>query len=638
MLDIPCFVEEDMKNIIVGTSGHIDHGKTTLVKALTGRDTDTLEEEKKRGISINLGFTYFDLPNGDRVGIVDVPGHERFIKNMLAGASGIDLVLLVIAADEGVMPQTIEHVDILTYMNITKGIIVLTKCDMVEDEFIELVKEDVHEKLIGTFLEDADIVEVDSVSKRGIDKLIDLIQKTTSDIEEKNETSPARLNIDRVFSVKGFGTVVTGTLLEGIVNLDDELELYPSRTKVKVRNIQVHGQNEKRAFAGQRTAINISNVKKDDVSRGDVLAKPGTLEESMMIDVKIKMTNHTEYTIKHWSRLRLFHGTREIFCRAVPLESDEIKTGEEGFAQLRLEEKIICKKGDKFVLRSYSPVDTIGGGVIIDTASKKHKIHDEDLLEVLKIKEQGELKDIIEEYIRQNSDFYPDIKDIMAYSGEHREDIEAKLRELIEEKKIIKLSQSYIHVQHYEHLKERAKNILGEYHRDNKLKHGMQKEELRSKLDQKLKTKDIDLLLRLMVDENTIKEDKNTMSLNEFEVKLTPEQKKIKSEIENTLLKSGLTQLYTISEIASLGKNHKAVLETIIDDEVILLDNQYIIHRKDYDRAKEILVDYLKENQEITLGEYRDLVNSSRKNCMIILEFFDKENLTRRVENKRVLV
>ena len=397
-----------MKNVVIGTAGHIDHGKTTLIKALTGRETDTLDEEKKRGISINLGFTYFDLPNNRRAGIVDVPGHEKFIKNMLAGASGIDIVLLVVAADEGVMPQTVEHLDILSFLNIKNGIVVLTKSDTVDDEFRELVKEDICEKIKGTFLEDAEIIEVDSISKRGIDTLIEKIDKTTSisslilsifsidkmsdDIEDKNENSPARLNIDRVFSIKGFGTVITGTLIEGKISIEDDLVIYPQVLKTKIRSIQVHGENKDTAYAGQRTAINISNVKVDDIKRGDVLAAPNSLEESMMLDVKLSLVNHLDKGLKHWDRLRLYHGTREILCRAVPLDKELIESGESGYVQLRLEESIVSKKGDTFVVRRYSPMETIGGGVIIDPSPKKHKKFDEKVIEALKIKEKRRTK------------------------------------------------------------------------------------------------------------------------------------------------------------------------------------------------------------------------------------------------------
>lgn len=340
-----------MKNIIIGTAGHIDHGKTTLIKALTGRDTDTLKEEKQRGISINLGFTYFDLPSNKRAGIVDVPGHEKFIKNMLAGSSGIDIVLLVVACDEGVMPQTIEHLDILNFLDIKNGIIVLTKCQKVDEDFKELVKEDIREKLEGTFLDNVDIIEVDSISGYGIDKLINKIDDISNAIESKNEYSPSRLNIDRVFSAKGFGTIITGTLLEGKIKINDELLIYPKGIKAKIRGIQVHGENVEVAYAGQRTAINISNVKVEEIERGDVLADINSLEESKMLDVKISLVKHTSRELKHWDRLKLYHGTKETLCRAVPLDKDYIKKNESAYVQLRLEEGIVVKKGDKFVDR-----------------------------------------------------------------------------------------------------------------------------------------------------------------------------------------------------------------------------------------------------------------------------------------------
>ena len=389
-----------MKNVILGTAGHIDHGKTTLIKALTGRETDNLKEEKQRGISINLGFTYFDLPSKKRVGIVDVPGHEKFIKNMLAGACGIDIVLLVVAADEGVMPQTVEHLDILNYLGVKKGIIVLTKCDLVDEDFISLVKDEVKEKTKGLFIENAPIVEVDSVSGRGLEELVKKIDEISEDIEEKKIDAPARMSIDRVFSLKGFGTIVTGTLIEGKISIDDEMTIYPSEKKVKVRNLQVHGCDVKTAYAGQRTAINLSNIKVSEIQRGDVIAETGSVEESMMIDVNISLVEHCKKSLKHWDRIRVFHGTKQILCRIVPLNEDEIPYGESGYAQLRLEEKIVAKKVDRFIIRSYSPMDTIGGGIIIDTAPKKHKIYDESVIETLKIKEKGELKDIIEEYLK----------------------------------------------------------------------------------------------------------------------------------------------------------------------------------------------------------------------------------------------
>lgn len=626
-----------MKNIVIGTAGHIDHGKTTLIKALTGRETDTLAEEKKRGISINLGFTYFDLPSNKRAGIVDVPGHEKFIKNMLAGASGLDMVLFVVSADEGVMPQTVEHLDILSFLNIKNGIIVLTKCDTVDDEFIELVKEDIKEKVKGTFLEDVDIIEVDSVSKRGIEKLINKIDYISNEIEESNENSPARLNIDRVFSVKGFGTVITGTLIEGKISIEDELEIYPKELKTKIRSIQVHGETVNTAYAGQRTAINISNVKVDEIQRGDVLASKNSLEDVMMIDVKISLVNHSDKTLKHWDRLRLYHGTKEILCRAVPIDKEIIETGESGYVQLRLEEKIVVKKGDAFVVRCYSPMETIGGGIVIDTAPKKHKRFDENVIKALKVKEKGELKDILEEYLKRGINFYPTKKEIMAYSGDSEENINNALEKLIKEEKIVLINNIFMHISQYRLLEENSIKLLTDYHKKHRLKKGILKEEFRSKIESKFKTKEIDILIAKLNNEKKIKLEENLVSLYEFKVVLNDRQKEIKNKISNILQKNAMDSLLTIGELCKGDHYYQEVVESMIGYDIEKLDDTYIMDKQMYLKAKEDLIEYLKVNNEITLGEYRDLVNSSRKNCMIILENFDRNKITKRNDNKRIL-
>lgn len=626
-----------MKNIVIGTAGHIDHGKTTLIKALTGRDTDTLAEEKKRGISINLGFTYFDLPSKKRAGIVDVPGHEKFIKNMLAGASGLDMVLLVVAADEGVMPQTVEHLDILSFLDTQKGIIVLTKCDTVENEFIELVKEDILDKVKGTFLENTEIIEVDSVSKKGINELINKIDEISGEIDGNNENSPARLNIDRVFSVKGFGTVVTGTLIEGMINIDDELQIYPKQINTKIRSIQVHGESVDTAYAGQRTAINISNIKVEDIQRGDVLAAKNSLEEAMMIDVKISLVNHGGKTLKHWDRLRLYHGTREILCRAVPLDKDVIDSGESGFVQLRLEESIVAKKGDKFVVRYYSPMETIGGGIIIDTAPKKHKRFDEKVIEALKIKEKGELEDILEEYLKRNLNNYPSKKDIMSYSGENEQNVNIALEKLINRNKITLINNMYMHNNQYENLKEESIKLLEQYHKKHRLRKGILKEEFRSRLENKFKSKEMDILIDKFSKEKILKVNENLVSIYDFRVEFNNKQKEIKDNIKSVLDKNGIETLLTIDDICNKNMYYEEVLEAMIGSDIEQLDEKYVISNDLYNKLKSEIIEYLKENTEITLGEYRDLLNSSRKNCMIILENFDRQKITKREDNKRIL-
>ena len=626
-----------MKNVILGTAGHIDHGKTTLIKALTGRETDNLKEEKQRGISINLGFTYFDLPSKKRVGIVDVPGHEKFIKNMLAGACGIDIVLLVIAADEGVMPQTIEHLDILNYLDVKKGIIVLTKCDLVDEEFIELVKDDVREKTRGLFIEGAPIVEVDSVSRRGLDELVQKIDEISEDIEEKKTDAPSRMSIDRVFSLKGFGTIVTGTLIEGKISVDDEMTIYPSEKKVKVRNLQVHGCDVKTAYAGQRTAINLSNIKVSEIQRGDVIAQTGSVEESMMIDVNISLVEHCKKSLKHWDRIRVFHGTKQILCRIVPLNEDEIQYGESGYAQLRLEEKIVAKKGDRFIIRSYSPMDTIGGGVIIDTAPKKHKIYDESVIEALKIKEKGELKDILEEYLKLNLSNYITLKELVSYTGEKEEYVKEGLNALIDENKVFCVNKYYLHISHYQKLKERVIDILTKYHKQYRLRNGILKEELRSKVDNSLKVKDMDVILNKMAEEKDIKVQDNLVSNYDFEVKFNQKQLSIKKEIEDKSRKNGLNSLMTKDDICNKNKFYEEVLEALTGETIQKLDDAYYIDKKVYENVKKDLLEYLNKNKEITVAQFRDITKSNRKISIVMLEHFDRNRITKRVEDKRIL-
>lgn len=626
-----------MKNVILGTAGHIDHGKTTLIKALTGRETDNLKEEKQRGISINLGFTYFDLPSKKRVGIVDVPGHEKFIKNMLAGACGIDIVLLVVAADEGVMPQTVEHLDILNYLGVKKGIIVLTKCDLVDEDFISLVKDEVKEKTKGLFIEKAPIVEVDSVSGRGLEELVKKIDEISEDIEEKKIDAPARMSIDRVFSLKGFGTIVTGTLIEGKISIDDEMTIYPSEKKVKVRNLQVHGCDVKTAYAGQRTAINLSNIKVSEIQRGDVIAETGSVEESMMIDVNISLVEHCKKSLKHWDRIRVFHGTKQILCRIVPLNEDEIPYGESGYAQLRLEEKIVAKKVDRFIIRSYSPMDTIGGGIIIDTAPKKHKIYDESVIETLKIKEKGELKDIIEEYLKLNLSNYITLKDLISYTGDKEEYVKEGLDVLIKENKVIPVNKYYLHISHYNKLKDKTMDILNKYHKQYRLRKGILKEELRSRVDSKLKVKDMDIILNKMAEDKQIKVRDNLVSNYEFEVVFNQKQLSIKKEIENITRKNKLSCLVTKDEICNKNKFYEEVLEALIGDTIQKLDDTYYVDKDIYENMKNELINYLKQNNQITVAQFRDITNSNRKTSIAILEHFDRNRITKRIDDKRVL-
>ena len=447
-------------NVIIGTAGHIDHGKTTLIKALSGIETDTTQEEKDRGMSINLGFAYFDLPSGKRCGVVDVPGHEKFIKNMLAGVSGINLVLLLVDSREGIMPQTKEHIDILTLLGIENYIIVMTKIDLVEEEYRELVKEDIREFIAGTVLENSPIIEVDSISKKGLDSLLETIDKKTEDIEAKNIEKNARLNIDRSFQVKGFGTVVTGTLTEGVVNVGDELVIYPKGIKTKVRNIQVHAKDVEKAYAGQRTAINLANTKFDDVKRGDTLATADSLTKTYMLDSEIKLINDERANLELWDRVRVYIGTEEVMARVVPLGTDLLKAGESSFAQLRLEDEIAVKNYDKFIIRTYSPMITIGGGVILDASPKKHSRFNEEILEKLKVQLEGNTSDLIANYILSHNNYLVSKDSIVKDLQLPEEEIVESIAQLIETATVYETKLGYIHKKKYEEVLEKLKKLL----------------------------------------------------------------------------------------------------------------------------------------------------------------------------------
>ncbi len=336
-----------MENVIIGTAGHIDHGKTTLIKALTNRDTDRLKEEKKRGISIELGFSYFDLPSNKRAGIIDVPGHEKFVKHMLAGVGGMDVVMLVVAADEGVMPQTIEHLDILSLLDVKKGVIVVTKKSMVDQEFLELVLEDIKEAVKGSFMEGSKLIAVDSINKDGIDDLIKEIDRLSTEVKKDKNTKPVRLPIDRVFTIKGFGTVITGTLLEGTVRVDDQLELLPQHQEVRVRNIQTYGEDSKTAYSGQRVAINLSNVKKDEIERGNVLAAKASMETTMMIDGKLRVLKNYKRILENRTRVRVYNDSNESIARLTLLDREEQKLRKSYMCKFALKMRLQSKKVTK---------------------------------------------------------------------------------------------------------------------------------------------------------------------------------------------------------------------------------------------------------------------------------------------------
>ena len=621
-------------NVIIGTAGHIDHGKTTLIKALSGIETDTTQEEKDRGMSINLGFAYFDLPSGKRCGVVDVPGHEKFIKNMLAGVSGINLVLLLVDSREGIMPQTKEHIDILTLLGIENYIIVMTKIDLIEEEYRELVKEDIREFIAGTVLENSPIIEVDSISKKGLDNLLETIDKKTEDIEAKNVEKNARLNIDRSFQVKGFGTVVTGTLTEGVVNVGDELVIYPKGIKTKVRNIQVHAKDVDKAYAGQRTAINLANIKFDDVKRGDTLATADSLTNTYMLDSEIKLINDERANLELWDRVRVYIGTEEVMARVVPLGTDLLKAGESSFAQLRLEDEIAVKNYDKFIIRTYSPMITIGGGVILDASPNKHRRFNEEILEKLKVQLEGNSTDLIANYLLSHNNYLVSKDSIVKDLQLPENEVVESIAQLVETATAYETKLGYIHKKKYEEVLEKLKKLLVEYHNKFKLKVGIPKIEVLSKF--KLSQKETLELLDLFIENNEIRLEGNLIAEKDFVVNYDKKQLAEKERIEKVLLEGGFTPP-TIKDLTNGEKPRVEILESLIDNTIVRLDADLVLHANVLKEAIQKVENHFSANEQMGLAEFRDISGSSRKYSMAILEYLDKLGITRRVENYRVL-
>lgn len=623
-----------MKHIIVGTAGHIDHGKTTLIKALTGVNTDRLDEEQKRGISIELGFSHFDLSEEERIGIIDVPGHEKFLKNMLAGVAGMDMVMLIVSADEGVMPQTREHLDILDMIGQKKGMVVITKIDNVEEDFLMLVEDDIRESIKGTFLEDAPFVMVDSISKKGFDKLIETIKTLSEEVEGRNENAPARMFIDRLFTVKGFGSVVTGTLVEGTVNMDDEMLLYPDETRVKVRGIQVHGKQAGTAYAGQRVAINVAGIDKEKIEKGDTLAAIGTMTPTMMIDCKVKILPVASKDVEHWDRIRLYHGAREILGRIVPLEGKTIPRGEESYVQIRLEENFACKAGDRIILRAYSPMETIGGGLILDANPGKHSHADENLIEAFRVKEAGEPKDIVESYLMQSADFV-DNKEIIEKLSVSEKDLTDIKNTLQQEGKILSMGNHLIHIKNMENLANKAVELIDAYHGQNALKKGISREEFKSRMKITLKTKEYDIFIEHLTKMKPIVEDRAILKREDFEIKYSPEQEKIKTEILDRLKKEGLEPSLLKDYIDSPAK--QTVMDGLLEqDLVVRVSDELIYDKKAIEKLTEEVKQILKDQNEIAMNDIRDRYNLSRKFSIALLEYYDRIKVTRRVGDKRV--
>ena len=635
-----------MKNIIVGTAGHIDHGKTTLIKALTGRNTDRWEEEQRRGITIDLGFTYFDLKNGDRVGIIDVPGHEKFINNMVAGVVGMDLVLLVVAADEGIMPQTREHMDILGLLGIEKSILVINKCDLVDEEWLELVEEEIQEELEGTFLEGAPVVKVSAATGQGLDELTDTIQQLMSDevVAKDTQTIP-RLPIDRAFTLSGFGTIITGTLISGTITREDVLEMYPIGKECKIRNIQVHGQNQDKCYAGQRVAINLSNVKKKEIRRGCVLAPKNSMKNTDLLDVKLTVLEDSMRILTNHERLHLYTGTSEILCRAVLLDKEQIGPGEEGLVQLRLEEEIAVKRGDRFVVRFYSPMETIGGGIVLEPNPVRKKRFDAQAIEELKKKESGSLGDVMELQIKEHGDTMITLAELAKVMAHSVDELKEYLEELEESGTIFVFpmkKDTYLWHRDSEFaVRQNIEETLQKYHSEHPYRYGMKKAEIHNTFLKKIKPNIFDAYIERMTEENVYGRREEYLSLPGYEVPKDAMYLQTEKLIEDTFEKAGY-DFVRFSEI-DFGKIPRQTAEDVvlmmIDEGKVLRINEEMFTMKHLmDEAKEKIQNHLKEENLITIAQVRDMFSTSRKSAKPILEYMDSIKVTKKTggESERV--
>ena len=635
-----------MKNIIIGTAGHIDHGKTTLIKALTGRNTDRWEEEQRRGITIDLGFTYFDLKNGDRVGIIDVPGHERFINNMVAGVVGMDLVMLVVAADEGIMPQTREHMDILGQLGIEKSILVLNKVDLVDEEWLELVEEEIREELDGTFLEGSPIAKVSAATGQGILELIEIIEKLTAEeVEQKDVNTIPRLPIDRVFSLSGFGTIITGTLLAGTIAKEDTLLAYPIGKECKIRSIPVHGQDVDKCYAGQRVAINLSNIKKSELCRGCVLAPVNNMKNTTLLDVRMNIIPSSKRVLTNQSRLHLFTGTSEILCRAVLLDKDEIGPGETGLVQLRLEEEIALRRGDKFVVRFYSPMETIGGGVVLEPNPKRKKRFNPEAIEELKRKESGSSEDVIEMHVKAHAETMITINELAKLTALSIEEVTEDVASL-KSQGIVKVfsmkKDTYVwHTVHEQQIRQELIKVVREYHEKYPYRYGMKKAEVHMTYMKKVKLNVFDSYMDLLEREQVLSRYQEYLKLPEFEVKNDDIYEKVQKTVEKVFQKAQF-DFVRFSEISFAGIEQEVVEDILL----LLMDEEYVVKIAEdiytlktiIDQAKEVIIARLQENPLITIAEVRDLLGTSRKSAKPILEYMDSIKVTKKngTESERV--
>jgi selenocysteine-specific elongation factor len=611
---------------IVGTAGHVDHGKTELVKALTGVDTDRWEEEKRRGLTIDLGFAPLDLPESGRVGLIDVPGHQDFLRNMLAGMGGVDVAVLVVAADEGVMPQTKEHFNIVRFFGVRKMVVAVTKCDLVEDEIAELVGMDIRAMLEASRFEKSPLVKVSSTKRTGLDELKHEIDSAVMSLPEKDYTKPARLPVDRVFVLKGVGTVVTGTLVSGKVSQGSEVAIYPKGIRTRIRQIHVHNEKKDEGLAGNRVALNLTGVSKDDIERGDLICAPGCVEPSVMFDARLEV-GHDSLPLKDWTRVKIYIGTGELLARVAILGRKEIEPGNIGYVQLRLEQKSVASFGDRFVARSYSPMAIIGGGVILDSNPRKHRRSDEVAINILEARASGDAGKIVSAHLNMGSvDIAALKRSIDVNDKEFTNAIEAAIREGRAEK----LGGAIFDKSYLTKTRSNIYAILEEYHKENPLKTGLSKEELRVRL--KMAQQTFDEFLSKSGDIEIVGD---RVKLRKMKLEMTQGQEKERNKIEKIFLDAVFSPP---SKDEVVSKGSRQLFYSLIDSGVLVKVSQDILIHKDVlENGKADIERAVKQKGPLKLTEIKDILKTTRKFAVPIAEYFDRIGFTKREGDLRIL-
>ncbi len=633
----------NMRHVIVGTAGHIDHGKSALIRALTGVDPDRLKEEKQRGITIDLGFAHLELDDV-QVGFVDVPGHEKFVKNMLAGVGGIDFVLLVVAADESIMPQTREHFDICRLLGVRSGIVVINKADLVDSEMIELVQDEILETTEGSFLEDAEIIPVSSKTGEGLDRLKKAIHDMALSVPLRPSNRLLRLPIDRSFSIRGFGTVVTGTLTSGGIHKDEEVELIPGGLTARIRGVQVHGKMTGTATAGQRTAVNLQGLDLTQVARGMVVTVPKVFSETQILDVHLHLLPSAK-PLKNLIKVRFHQGTLEVLARVALLGKDTLAPGDSAYAQLRLDAPVFCLHGDTFIIRQFSPTITIGGGKILHPNPSKHRSTDKKVLDVLQKLDRGRLSDKIPVFLEAESGRAMDLNELDSLLGIALPELNKICSDLARTGELVMIpapSPILVPASTVESLTEETLARVSVFHKNNPLAKGIPREELRKRIYDGLPAELFKHCLETLVENRKLSMQKDTVSLFGHEVQLSAEGEHLREQIEAVHKRSGF-QPPSLQELQSSidadPEEVRRIFYWMIKEQILIkISEDFVYHQSTLEDIKEKIKSRFEPGMRFNVADFKEILDLTRKHSIPLLEYLDREKFTRRQGNERILL